>query len=436
MTCVEDASCVASSRLCPKDVLRTAHQLLVKWDILQERQQIWSELRSAMNVLGQAVDWELPARLRLVGVVVQVTDALPNRVQTPGVRRAVLQWLANLKNRQAPQKMDALGLLGELGSCVEGAATPDSATTPIVDSGDLEMQVVDAARALSLDLEPQVLEQALSSAVVAKDFNLAQKLLDELKLLFKFSVASEAAPESRAAATGMQSGIASHESAHAAHTEVMHKSLDLDSGVLAEAASNAEDVEETLAAMMEMGEEELPSEAKLSPEPTSRPQQQLNQLSLRDSFQLSGEKRKYEVIDDSIEDVLSPPKAQAVLSHGHASSSSGNALFDDPIFGSEVPSHSSTALFDAPVRSSGLLSQPASSFGNSDPVTAAEVPEGKRERVSWTTEEEQRLIEGHGRYGNRWENIRMKCGLKHRFATQIRDKWVNLLKSGRVKKMK
>jgi len=54
-------------------------------------------------------------------------------------------------------------------------------------------------------------------------------------------------------------------------------------------------------------------------------------------------------------------------------------------------------------------------------------------RVHWSPREEQLLIEGYRKYGPAWESIRNNCGLKDRKGTQLREKWVNMVKRGTVK---
>jgi len=400
----------------PGEVLSTAHSFLVKWDDLKEREQLWSELRTAMNVLGKAIAWELPARLRLVGVVVQVIDALANPAQTPIVSAAAQRWLGHMNAQKAHGKMEPLGLLRDLGSCMEGVEAGSFAVaSPAVLTEAMEMQVLEAARSISLHLEPQVLEKALVTAVVAKDFSLAQQLLDELKLLSKFRAASDPAPESRAAPSETQPRQMSppRNRGRAPVVDVSPETTQqLDLGD-SEAASNVEDVEDTLAAMMDMGAEVLPVEAVVH---SSTPPSPLPAKHFMD-------KRKREVLDEVIEDgSVSPRRSRAVSSRGHASSSSGNALFDAPIRAAELTSQPSSSSRE---RFSG------EAFGG---FVDNEVPVGGGgARTPWTTEEEQRLIAGHGRYGNRWEHIRKNCKLTHRFGTQLRDKWVNLVKSGRAK---
>merc|ERR1712194_380698 len=100
------------------------------------------------------------------------------------------------------------------------------------------------------------------------------------------------------------------------------------------------------------------------------------------------------------------------------------------------------ALLDAPIESVPGVLQLASGVTQSASAPARRVgadmlrdniPAADNVRKRWTTEEEERLIDGQERYGNRWEHIRKNCQLQHCHGTQIRDKWVNLLKAGKVR---
>jgi len=60
------------------------------------------------------------------------------------------------------------------------------------------------------------------------------------------------------------------------------------------------------------------------------------------------------------------------------------------------------------------------------------LPPQIRKNMSWSEEEEHKLVQGHRRHGNNWELIRQMCGLNHRLGTQLREKWRNLEKAGQV----
>ncbi|CAK0848179.1 unnamed protein product [Prorocentrum cordatum] len=63
-----------------------------------------------------------------------------------------------------------------------------------------------------------------------------------------------------------------------------------------------------------------------------------------------------------------------------------------------------------------------------DDIPAARV----HDRMAWTPEEEQRLVEGQRRFGNRWETVRTTCNLRHRTGSQLREKFRNLQRAGVV----
>lgn len=58
-----------------------------------------------------------------------------------------------------------------------------------------------------------------------------------------------------------------------------------------------------------------------------------------------------------------------------------------------------------------------------------------RAYTPWSDDEELRLVEGQRRYGNQWELIRKRYNLRHRLGTQLREKWRNLNRSGRVREV-
>lgn len=423
-----------SSKFSPSDTLSTAHQLLSKWDVLREREQLWSELHRSMGVFGKAISWQLPARLRLVGVVVQVVDALANPEMAPIVIDAVQQWVLNVKREQALGKIDPLGLLSGLGCCMESKEATMESPFDGTRAGELEMQVVEAARTISLHLDYHVLEKALVATVVAKDFVQARRLIDELELLCKFlAVADVEAPEpSETQAVGSPQHVDRRRfDADAARgsdlmEDVERPRLDAD---VARGSTVTEDVEDTLTAMMEMGAEETQAEAVAaegSPaeaEASMMPPIRSHGWASAASTQHHGEKRKCGAFDDVVEEVdQSPPRGQVVPSQSRASASC-NPLFDSPLRAVASPLQQASA--------SSSLRQPRSQL-----FADSEVPQGVsvRGRVPWTMEEEQRLIDGYQRYGSRWEHIRQPCNLKHRTGTQLKDKITNLVKSGRVRK--
>jgi len=431
----------SSSKISPSDTLSTAHQLLSKWDVLREREQLWSELHRSMGVFGKAISWQLPARLRLVGVVVQVVDALANPEMAPIVIDAVQQWILNVKREQALGKIDPLGLLSGLGCCMENKEATMESPFDGKRAGELEMQVVEAARTISLHLDYHVLEKALVATVVAKDFVQARRLIDELELLCKFLAVADvevgclgpfAEPSETQAVGSPQHVDRRRIDADAARgcdlmEDVERPRLDAD---VARSSAVTEDVEDTLTAMMEMGAEETQAEeavaAEASPaeeEASMMPPTRSHGWASAASTQQQGEKRKCGAFDDVVEEIdQSPPRDQVVPSQNRASASS-NPLFDSPLRAVASPLQQASA-------SSALRPPRSQLFADS------EVPQGVsvRGRVPWTMEEEQRLIDGYQRYGSRWEHIRQPCNLKHRTGTQLKDKITNLVKSGRVRK--
>jgi len=257
-----------------------------------------------------------------------------------------------------------------------------------------------------------------------------------------------------------------------------------------EATANSQlDVDDTLAAMMEMGSEAFPEEEKKAgisepsaagsglippvfatfakvpasqqaraspqcPAPVATPMEALC------SYKPWAGKRKHEDIEEIVEGgfTQSPPSTQprpamqpdrglAPLQDRNALPSSGRSFFDVrmPTQGQASSSSSGqaassgNALFDdSPIRSTPLSQgvtrvAPPGQFRPEVFQDKEVPPAGSAGRTRWTSEEEQRLIVGHEKYGTRWEHIRQTCGLKHKFGTQMRDKWVNLVKTGRVK---
>lgn len=79
----------------------------------------------------------------------------------------------------------------------------------------------------------------------------------------------------------------------------------------------------------------------------------------------------------------------------------------------------------------GVVRSTAPAPPHQSSVLFGDVP-GTRAYTPWTDDEEQRLIAGQKRYGNQWELIRKSCDLRHRFGTQLREKWRNLLRAGRA----
>lgn len=79
----------------------------------------------------------------------------------------------------------------------------------------------------------------------------------------------------------------------------------------------------------------------------------------------------------------------------------------------------------------GVVRSAAPAPPHQSSVLCGDVP-GTRAYTPWTDDEERRLIAGQKRYGNQWELIRKSCDLRHRFGTQLREKWRNLHRAGRV----
>merc|ERR1719424_806091 len=446
-----------------------------------------------MSVLGVEIAWALPARLRLVGVIVQVVDVLAqDTTQTSPATKMVLQWLKNLHTQQSHGKIDAFGLLKELGRVMEDAETqrPEaaaSAKTSTELSTDLEMQVIEAARIISVQLDSQVLEKALIATVVTKDFHAARELVDDHELMSKFAAVSlPSAPQASVTQPQRQqlSPPRVIEVPDAMSPVPTYAGGSDNSPMVGqeEAMGNSQlDVEDTLAAMMEMGSEAFPEEEPLAaatvppvcsavvkvaasqqlraspeaPTPNATPMEALC------TYKPWTGKRKHEDIEEIVEDGFtpSPPSTQprpatqpdrgfAPLQERSALPSSGRSFFDVrmPTQGQASSSSSGqaaaqpgNALFDdSPIRSTplsqGVTRLAAPGQFRPEVFQDQEVPAaGSAGRTKWTSEEEQRLISGHERYGGRWEHIRTTCGLKHKFGTQIRDKWVNLVKTGRAK---
>jgi len=101
----------------------------------------------------------------------------------------------------------------------------------------------------------------------------------------------------------------------------------------------------------------------------------------------------------------------------------------------QVQASSSSSAAPFVVKLAPAAAQPTSAaapnIGSDVSRNGSSAPNKVRKR--WTNEEEDRLIEGQGQYGHKWEQIRMNCELQKFAGTQIRDKWVNLLKSDRVR---
>jgi len=430
-----------SCEFSPSVALTTAHHLLVKWDVLSERDQLWSELRATMSVLGKAIAWQLPARLRLVGVVVQVVDALTNPVQAPAVIDLVREWLWHVKRQQRLGKIDPLGLLKALGRCMEGSDLADSKATPdAVLSEDLEMQIIEAARAISLHLQYDVLEKALVAMVVSKNFGGARLLVDELELLCQFvaqAPTSSPVPASTLEAHEHQMAPAETQVQPAfqrrsfSYPDISTQRLN-QSSFDPEVAGETQDMEETLAAMLEMGSEVvtraaeagkglLPSEAVASVAPTCKVQQHGDEQMIAATgvrrpapametsklVQQHGDKRKCEVLDGG-EEICCTPLSDPQPAPSRGRSFSGNAR--------KIAKKSlRNPLFDDSIQASPVRVVPSS-------------------RRQWTSEEQQRLTDGHRKFGGRWEFLRQNCQLQHLSGMQLKDKWANLIKSGRVKR--
>lgn len=98
----------------------------------------------------------------------------------------------------------------------------------------------------------------------------------------------------------------------------------------------------------------------------------------------------------------------------------------DKVFSDLVPSESEQqgAVAPHPTSESNVPSQ-------LPPARAVEV-ESKRKRQPWTSEEEQRLADGHSQYGSEWERIRESHDLMCKTVAQLRDKWKNAKMSSRA----
>jgi len=193
--------------------------------------------------------------------------AVANPEMAPIVIDAVQQWILNVKREQALGKIDPLGLLSGLGCCMESKEATMESPFDGKRAGELEMQVVEAARTISLHLDYHVLEKALVATVVAKDFVQARRLIDELELLCKFLAVADvevgclgpSAEPSETQAVGSPQHVDRRRfDADAARgsdlmEDVERPRLDADA---ARGSAVTEDVEDTLTAMMEMGAEE------------------------------------------------------------------------------------------------------------------------------------------------------------------------------------
>lgn len=108
----------------------------------------------------------------------------------------------------------------------------------------------------------------------------------------------------------------------------------------------------------------------------------------------------------------------------------GEEIFRTPIFGFDG---SVGGRHIAAPRPRGLVPMMGNTVAPKDgDVASSTMAQPRAPRAPWNDEEERRLISGHGRYGDFWEEIRMSCHLQHRSVSQLRDKWRNLLKYQRV----
>lgn len=401
-----------SSQLSPLTTLGTAHQLLVKWEHLQERKKLWEELQTAISIFGKAVDWQLPARLRLVAAVLQVVEALASSGKSSNVGTAVFQWLRTVQRQERSGIIDPLTLLWDLDCCTDGATAQSSAASSsdsfCGNSADLESQVVAAARVVSSYLDTEALEKALMQQVVAKSFQRARLLIDELEVLAKYfdaGVAYRIAESDAALFASAPSG-----SQPKSLGERMLGSPKLGGAASKPAEEPGPDDEDTLLAMMEMGAE--------APEPAVAAQASQGVKSQGFSQAIAGASASasshQQVVPQATQADIRTYAAtpQQEREHGQKRKTS---VFDDPIEDGEGATPEPRTL-----------GQPGLRFEDKTvPVKSGRSP--------WNDDEVERLIAGHQSYGNAWEHIRKACGLNHRKGTAIRDKWVNLVKAGRVR---
>jgi len=358
--------------------LSLADSLFKRWSLEAEREETWAKLQKCISDLGPACQWDLPARLRLVAVVVQVTEVL-DKVHVPVL---VGLWILRVRRQKQAQKFDALGLMGDLSKCLECSESiplteQEKADLALLSSERLELNVVAAASTVSSHLDYYYLEDRLIHAIRSKEFKLAQAITHELELLWKF----------------LQISVPKSEPAPSDPSGLLPANGDDDT--LRDLLELSQD--DTLEDMLELGGEGEDLEEVATP--ISQTSQQLRQVG-----PLLIGKRKAEVIGS-----IEVPK--------------------DSVRRRQVPASQS---FFVPSQSQIVPVSPSSmSQGSrvSDLFTSA-LSERREDRMFWTPEEEQKLIAGHTAYGNRWGFLRVQCGLQNKTGAQLKDKVRNLKKNG------
>jgi hypothetical protein len=365
--------------------LTLADTLFRKWNVEAEREEVWEALQKCINEVGPACEWDLPGRLRLVAAVLQVTE---NLRQVP-VRLAVMQWIVEVREQKQAQKINALGLMGSLSKCKEASepvnlSEAEKTQLAAVEPERLEIDVVACASTISSHLDYDCLEDRLIRAVKAKDFELVESLNKELKVLWKF----------------LRISVPASSSALGDSLSQVHASTDDDT--LRDLLENELAQDDTLEDMLSMGGEEEDLEDIATPI-FQAASQQVRQVDL-----LQPAKRKAEVIDS----MASP------------SGSSKRTQFADSQI---VPSLSaSREVVPVSLSSSSRVTSRSSDLFSSDLVVRRD------DRVWWSPEDEQRLIDGHQSYGKRWEFLRTQCQLQHKTGPQLKDKIRNLKKNGKI----
>lgn len=349
-----------------------ADVLFKRWNSEVHREETWAKLQKCINELGPACQWNLPARLRLVAIIVQVTE-LFNKVH---VQLHAGLWVLKVRRQKYAHKIDALGLMGGLAKCLECSESPDltaqeKAELASLSTEQLETEVVAAASIISSNLDYHCLEDRQILAVKAKEFKLAQAIITELELLWKFlqisAPMSELAPRAR------------------------------DDDTLSDLLAKELSQDDTLEDMLELSAEGEDLEDVMTP---------LSQTShhLRTVAPPLIGKRKAEV-------AIVVPNSAARKRQVPASNSS------------IAPSQSQVVL-DLTSRSGSQASRVSDIFNSA-------LSERREERATWTPETEERLMKGHTRYGNRWEFIRSQCQLQEYTGSQLKDKVRTLKKQGR-----
>lgn len=360
-----------------------ADALFKRWTSEVHREETWAKLQKCINELGPACQWNLPARLRLVAIIVQVTE-LFHKVH---VQLHAGLWVLKVRRQKYAHKIDALGLMGGLAKCLECSESPDltaqeKAELASLSTEQLETEVVAAASIISSNLEYHSLEDRHILAVKAKEFKLAETIIHELELLWKFLQISAPMP--------ILSDISANEIKLAPRAR--------DDNTLSDLLAKELSQDDTLEDMLELSAEGEDLEDVMTP---------LSQTShhLRTVAPPLIGKRKAEVA------VVVPNSAvrkrQVPASHSSIATSQ-----------TQVVLH--------PTSRSGSQASRVSDIFNSA------LSERREERATWTPEAEERLMNGHTRYGNRWEFIRSQCQLQQYTGSQLKDKVRTLKKQGRL----